>query len=534
MEWSVTDRLKLTSLTDYDEDHLINSLGSTPASVPFATTPITPGGVFNDPQEGASAFLQNTDYNDLSSRQWSQELRLQSSFSGPLNFNVGAFYFHIHRDDSTFIPSNGTTLYTAVAVPGAFIDPANPPTGAGHNYFNTQTPYELSSYAGFGEVYYSITDELKLTLGFRYTDDQKSETYIPLAFLSPGKGQLPGAFEQKAEFKEPTGRANLSWTPKLSFTDQSLFYASYSRGYKGGGFNTPDLTNSAAKTYAPEFVNAFEVGTKNTLLNHTLQLNLTGFYYKYSGYQYSTDIGLSIATTNLDTTIGGAEFESIWAPVPNLTFNANVGYLHTEVDSGPNDTSSDPFDVTAGNPNLTALKNIGATNCVGSTAGVAELVGLVDAGVVPAATVLTACPTAAAPNGPYSALGLNTSFGVPKNLTGNQLPTSPNWNVALGGQYRFGFNGWDLTPRVDVHYQSSSFGDIYNDPWDKVPGWINVNSTLTANVPSQRLQLQFYVKNLFNSTPLTASTVDGADLGDTRTAYYLDPRTYGVSVTKKF
>ena len=106
--------------------------------------------------------------------------------------------------------------------------------------------------------------------------------------------------------------------------------------------------------------------------------------------------------------------------------------------------------------------------------------------------------------------------------------------MALGGQYRFGFNGWDLTPRVDVHYQSSSFGDIYNDPWDKVPGWINVNSTLTANVPSQRLQLQFYVKNLFNSTPLTASTVDGADLGDTRTAYYLDPRTYGVSVTKKF
>ena len=534
MEWNVTDRLKLSSLTDYDEDHLIASSGSTPASSPFASTAITPGGVFNDPQEGASAFLQDSTYNDLASRQWSEELRLQSSFSGPLNFNVGAFYFHIHRDDNTFIPSNGTTLYVAAAVPGAFIDPSNPPTGAGHNYFNSQTPYELNSYAGFGEVYYNITDDLKLTLGFRYTDDQKSSTYIPLPFLSPGAGPLPGAFQQKAEFKEPTGRVNLSWTPKLSFTNQSLFYASYSRGYKGGGFNTPDLTNSAAKTYDPEFVDAFEVGTKNTLLNHTLQLNLTGFYYKYTGYQYSTDIGLSVVTTNLNTTIAGAEFESIWAPVPNLAINANIGYLHTEVDSGPNDMSVDPFDVTAGNPNLTALKSIGDTNCAGSTSGVAEFVGLVDAGILPAAALLTACPTAAAPNGAYAASGLTTTYGVAKNLTGNQLPTSPNWNVAIGAQYRFMFTDWDLTPRVDVHYQSASFGDIYNDAWDKVPGWVNVNSTLTANVPSQRLQIQLYVKNLFNSASLTASAVDGSDVGDIRTAYYLDPRTYGISITKKF
>jgi len=534
MEWNVTDRLKLSSLTGYDEDHLIASAGSTPASTPFASTAITPGGVFNDPQEGPSAFLQDSTYNDLASRQWSEELRLQSSFSGPLNFNVGAFYFHIHRDDNTYIPSNGTTLYVAVAVPGAFIDPANPPTGAGHNYFNSQTPYQLNSYAGFGEVYYNFTDDLKLTLGFRYTDDQKSSTYIPLPFLSPGEGPLPGAFQQKADFKEPTGRVNLSWTPKLSFTNQSLFYASYSRGYKGGGFNTPDLTNSAAKTYDPEFVDAFEVGTKNTLLNHTLQLNLTGFYYKYTGYQYSTDIGLSVVTTNLNTTIAGAEFESIWAPVPNLAINANVGYLHTEVDSGANDMSVDPFDVTAGNPNLTALKSIGDTNCAGSTSGVAEFVGLVDAGILPAAALLTACPTAAAPNGAYAASGLTTTYGVAKNLTGNQLPTSPNWNVAIGGQYRFMFADWDLTPRVDFHYQSASFGDIYNDAWDKVPGWVNVNSTLTANVPSQRLQIQLYVKNLFNSASLTASAVDGSDVGDIRTAYYLDPRTYGISITKKF
>ena len=81
---------------------------------------------------------------------------------------------------------------------------------------------------------------------------------------------------QRVTYREFTGRANLDWTPTLPFTDKSLFYASYSRGYKGGGFNTPcqaslgQVGGSAQAcgyplSYNPEFIDAYEVGTKNTL-----------------------------------------------------------------------------------------------------------------------------------------------------------------------------------------------------------------------------------------------------------------------------
>ena len=157
--------------------------------------------------------------------------------------------------------------------------------------------------------------------------------YTPGLFL-PGSGvtALP---EQKVTFNEPTGRLNLEWTPKLSFTDKTLLYASYSRGYKGGGFNPPQSAGQHlfSDTYAPEFINAIELGAKNTLLDGRLILNGTLFHYDYSGYQVSEIIQRTSVNENINAKIYGAEFEGIWEPVQNLRFNANVGYLHTELDN---------------------------------------------------------------------------------------------------------------------------------------------------------------------------------------------------------
>ena len=532
VEWDLTPSLKLSSLTNYNEDHIRQGAGGIPASTPFFSTPLTPGGVANDPQVGRSPYLTTVTYNNLSSRQWSEEVRLQSSFAGPINFNVGGIYFHINRYDDVFIPNNGTTLFVEAAVPKAYVDPNFRPNGSGHNYYESTSPYRLESEAAFGEVYWQATSTLKFTAGLRYTDDKKFDIYVPLAFLSPGQGPLPGQFVQKAEFREVTGRFNADWTPTLPFTDKSLVYASYACGYKGGGFNAPNLSTSQAFTYAPEFVDAFEVGTKNLLLGRSLTLNLTGFYYSYSNYQYSVDTGLSVATANINTTIYGAEFESLWSPIHNLGFNANIGFLHTRIDGGPNDQSIDPFDLTAGNASLIPLKSTSGA-CVGNVSGVATLVSLINAGAVPAAALIGACPTAAAPNGPFTALGLSTSYGVAKNITGNQLPTSPKLNVSLGAQYKIELsNAWSVTPRADYHYQSSSYGDIYNDPMNRVPGWSNVNTTVTFDNPTLQLQVQLYAKNLLNSAPITAAAVDGTSVGNIRSAFYLDPRTYGVSVSK--
>ena len=93
-----------------------------------------------------------------------------------------------------------------------------------------------------------------------------------------------------------TGRAVVNWTPKLHFTDQSMFYASYAHGYKAGGANPPgpvllQYTDTIAfpvhpLTFNPEYIDAFELGTKNTLLDGALTLNGDVFYYDYRAIRF--------------------------------------------------------------------------------------------------------------------------------------------------------------------------------------------------------------------------------------------------------
>src|SRR6185312_12407370 len=124
--------------------------------------------------------------------------------------------------------------------PGTYIDsnPISNLNGLGHNYFRSENPYTLNSWAGFGEAYYQLASDVKLTAGLRWTDDRKKFWNIPSwTFLQGGGYPVLGIVNQ--EWKEWTGRFNATWMPKLDFTDQSMFYASYSRGYKGGGANPP-------------------------------------------------------------------------------------------------------------------------------------------------------------------------------------------------------------------------------------------------------------------------------------------------------
>jgi outer membrane receptor protein involved in Fe transport len=545
-EWDVTDGLKLSSLTTYSEDRLRTRAAFQDGTVPFMEGPVTPGGVFNDPQTGPSRFVNlDEDYDNYNARQWSEEVRLQSSFQGPFNFSVGGLYLHLKRFDDIYILSNASTAATEIGNllgGNSFVDPNAAPDGSGHNYYNSRSPYTLTSTAVFGELYWQATDTIRVTLGGRYTDDKKSLTVYPVQLLNPGMGYPSDLVEQKAEFKEPTGRATVDWTPKLSFTDNTLVYASYSRGYKGGGFNAPNLVETSP-TYKPEFVNAFELGTKNTLLNRTLSLNLTGFYYDYSGYQISQVQGLGEVTANVDAEIMGLEFESVWKPTRALQFNANLGYLHTRITGGE---SIDIFNRTQNDPSLTYLKSL-TSACVGRTADVAKLIGLINSGTVPADTLTALCPTADAPNGPLSssdpaqnplaALGVTvpTFGGVPVQLKGKQLPNAPAYTLTLGAQYSFDLPGeWQGVLHGDFYHQAKSYTDIYNDPSNALKAWSNVNMTLSFARPQSGLEVQLYVKNLLNKAVVTGVGVDSESLGLSRSLNYLDPRLFGASVTKHF
>jgi outer membrane receptor protein involved in Fe transport len=358
---------------------------------------------------------------------------------------------------------------------------------------------------------------------------------------------------QKVTFRKFTGRANLDWTPTLSFTDKTLFYASYARGYKGGGFNTPcqtaigqggNIANGCPYplNYAPESINAYEIGTKNTLLGGKLQLDLDAFYYDYGGYQISTIIAKSSVNVNINTKIYGVEFEGVYSPIQNFTLNANVGYLHTRIDDGQ--TQVDTMNLTQGNPAYTLLHGLDGTACLAPTSYLAALIGggvpapFLTAGSALLPGVAGACTADgyAIANGVFhSGVDFANVNGVPEQLGGKQMPNSPHWTVSAGAQYVLNLpSDWKATLRGDWYWQDSSYARIFNAVNDYLQSYSVVNATLTFASAPMGLEVQLWAKNIFNAQPITGTYLTNDTSGLFTNVFTLDPRTYGVKLTKKF
>jgi outer membrane receptor protein involved in Fe transport len=554
LAWKATPELTLTSLTSYNKNvnHTRGDTTGGYASVPFPVSARLPTGALDDPQLGlADRFeIESGVFGD--SDQWTQEFRAQSDFAGPLNFNAGGIYVDYERLNFTYVAANLATAAVRALVPTAYIDPLREPDLSGHNYFVSRTEYKLRSKALFGEVYWQATDTLRLTVGLRYTDDHKWTRGSGSTLFTPGRGPT-FSVPQTVDFKETTGRVNLQWSPDLGFTESTIAYASYARGYKGGGFNPPGvIALGLPSAYAPEFVDAYEVGTKNTLLHGTLQLNLTAFYYDYQGYQIGRSVNKSIFNENIDATIKGVEFESVWAPVQGLRLNANAGYLDTRIKKG---VVVDSFNRTQGDPAY-VYGNSTTGGCIVRASGLAAILaapggpavmadrvcsgpasvaaGLVAAGSTPAAAAALAA-------GAYS-YGANVSLyssgageGVRQDLAGNQLPNAPKWTLSLGAQYRWELPGrWSATLRGDYYRQARSFARNNNAFFDRIRAWENINASLIVAQADDDLEFQLFVKNLRNKDTIVGFEINDENVGALRNVYVLDPRLYGVSVTKRF
>ena len=565
LEFALTPQLTVTSLSSWFRDNL-NSTEDYNRATPLRNFNVVPGvtdaaGNVPDPQVGNLNFSAAYDVSFARFKQKSQELRLQSSFDGPVNFNVGAIYIDLDSpvDGGFYVLFNTGTAYarcfnlgpcntdpaTGVSL-GApaepiFIDPNNPPTGLGHNYYLNLQAYELNSAAGFGEIYWQQTPTFKWTLGVRYTHDKKEVVNYPVTVAAPGIGfrttPLPGQpssaiYSQNVTFSETTGRFGADW----QLSDEHLLYAFYSKGYKAGGFNPaqPGSVN-VNQSFDPELVNAFELGSKNSFANGDLLLNATGFYYDYGGYQISRIVNLTTITDNIDARIYGLELEGVWQPLDGLRFDGNVGYLRTRITSG---SSVDVMNRTQGNPNLTLVKSVfTSTNCVIPTAVVA---GILQA--APAALGVL-CPEGLGrplPLGLYAGV-LNPAAsvadldGVPVNLDGRQLPNSPRWTMNFGAQQTWGIGGnWTATLRGDVYRQTSSFARVYNTQYDQLKAWSNANVAVDFANETGGWDVLFRVKNVLDKEVITDAYLTDDSSGLWTNVFLTDPRLYTLMVTKRF
>jgi outer membrane receptor protein involved in Fe transport len=559
--------------------------------------------VVNNPKTSLGAIAGGNEFNlssqgganDISyseSEQWSTEIRFSTSFDGPWNFMLAGSYMDFEN-------------YGGYNVKGVVLDyPATMlvPQGGNPDTFVTLAPgffdstgddprYELESYAMFGEAYWQATETVKFTVGLRYTNDEKDITdrqvflnFPAVTDVNTGVTTVAGTpvtgirdavqaaaaaglydadpnvdgaqawREDSVDFDEWTGRFVVDWTPDFAFTDETLIYASYSKGYKGGGINPPidtTLFPNTPETFDSEEIDAWEIGTKNSLWDNRLQANLNMFFYDYGDLQIGKIINRTSLNENTDAEIFGFEGEFIVAPTESWLLNASLSYLDTELD----DTETiDPRDPTQGRQDVTLYKDfLSAANCVvewngngpaSANEGFVEAVQNsapyiptgVDLGeglVIPSTpgvqdSAVSAC-TAIAANAADFGYGYLDSVGT--NLDGNELLAAPEWTVSLGAQYTYFFgNGMSLMGRVDYYWQDEFYSTTFNRPQDLQDSWDVVNAMATLTSANGNWFVRVWGKNLEDEDNITGTYETDPSSGLFTNTFLIEPQTYGVTV----
>ncbi|WP_373490973.1 TonB-dependent receptor [Parasphingorhabdus sp.] len=526
---------------------------------------------------------------------WSAEAIISSDLDGPFNFLVGGIYADYHLTENSYYV-NAFAIDYVTGLLGSFttLGLGLPPSFLGTPYFRNNTDeLKVKSYGLFGEVYFDISDKLKLTGGLRYNNDKKDvQARSTLASFLVPYGQTTNAFEspfvgsfdadpgtpgnqifqnRQVKFNEITGRAVLDY----KITDDNLIYASYARGYKSGGINPPlQPIFEVPESFLPEQVDSFEIGSKNTFGNGALQLNLTAFYYKYKNLQLSKIVARTAVNENIDADIYGAEVEAVVRPDPDWTINMGFSYLKTKVKG---DTfNSDPRDFGGGRSDAVIIKDItNASNCAvasssGSAAGVNQFVNtitsVINAGLVPGvAAGANLQPTTAFPSdgniastgafgicgvlqaaaaGAFAGAGIDPAAfggidyfaaGIPKNIRGNDLPQAPKYKFSAGVQYTMNFdNGMSLVPRVDLAYTGESFGSIFNGNVNRIEGYAQANAQVQLNGTEDRWYIRGFIQNIFDSNAETGLYVTDQSSGLYTNVFTLEPRRYGIGAGFKF
>ncbi|WP_226019342.1 TonB-dependent receptor [Novosphingobium sp. FKTRR1] len=515
---------------------------------------------------------------------------LSSKFDGKFNFLLGGIYGKYKlRVNDYYVDSFGLDYFSGVV--GAFtaLGAGAPPSFLATPYYrNNTSDMKLNTFGIFGEAYYSFSDKVKLTAGLRYNDDKKTLTarttlfnwLTPLGTADATTSPFIGSYDadpglsgnqlyqvRTVHFKEVTGRAVLDW----QITPDNLLYASYSRGYKSGGINPPlSPIFTVPEGFKPEFVNAFEIGSKNTFDNGKLQLNVTGFYYKYKDLQLSRIVARTSVNDNVSASIYGIEAEAIIRPIRAVTVNMSASYLHTSVSEDK--FLANPRDFGAGRSDAVIIKDItNAANCAvgantaGNVAGVNAFVntvnGLINAGAIPgvkggaglqgttsfggpdsgiasrgAYSVCAVLDAVAASNGKaFDPAGITVySSGIPVNIRGNKLPGAPNYKFSAGIQYEIPVGDLALTPRVDLVITGESTGSIFNGSINKIPSFTQANAQIQLDGPNKRWFIRGFIQNISNANSITGAYVTDQSSANFTNIFTLEPRRYGVAAGFKF
>ena len=318
---------------------------------------------------------------DDNRKTWQQELRFASDLGGAFDFVAGGFY---QRDDTDFCV-NQLLGFLDLVPPGPLPSSDSNPSGGWNNApFLLCNAQKAKSTALFAEGTFKVNDRLSLTAGGRYTWERKTWRGRQQVFIP----QLGGAFDESITIDRPLDASVYNYTagvvtvrasdnePTYRFsasykaTDDTFLYATYSRGFKGGGFNDQtggfaafgdnlELFSAAAAATKPEKADSYEAGVKTQFLNNRARLNLTGFWVDYSDLQKQIVVPIIVNDQPNQVTaffnaasarVKGIEAEATLIPTDGLTLRGVLGYQDakylkyvTEIPAGY-DLSTSPMD----------------------------------------------------------------------------------------------------------------------------------------------------------------------------------------------
>jgi iron complex outermembrane recepter protein len=458
IDWDLSDSVALTMVTAYRDERsalIIDPAGSANVSTVFAN--------------GTAEQISN-------------ELRLASTGDGRLQWLLGLYYFDEDQVDDLFVTVAGGGPVNVVA--------ANP-------YISS------ASYAAFGQVTYDLTEQLGVTLGGRYSRDERRR--FGFTVVAPGITVAPDPLPPGTFYTNDQAWERFNWRVGLDYrvNDDVLVYGSVSTGYRAGGFNA-----SSELAYDPEDITAYEVGVKSDWLDRRLRLNLAGFYYEYEDLQITAPrevAGRIQAFTQnaAEARIWGVELEALIRPSSNLSFDVSLGYLNTEF------------------RDFASIDNLCTTN--GLT---------IPAQFRPGCVTLQrfnpdGTPTIIDPDGPGPAPAGPVFDLQTVNYQGNQLANAPEITLNVGANLTlFDNEAGSLTLRGALRLVGESYLSEYNRPFDRVSSYSQSEARITYRSENEQFLVEAFVQNIENNdTPGSLSlTASGVGLS------FLPPRTYGLRI----
>ncbi len=377
------------------------------------------------------------------------EFRLVSDGDGPFNVTGGLFY---ERNKARFVGRVGGAFFGALL-----------PT------FDNRD--RLTAYSGFIEGYYKITERLKATVGLRYTHEKKFHSVVLDAdALALTGGFLPATAQARTTFSNTSPRFVLSYD-----AGTVNYYASFNRGFKSGGFNSPAF--GIDPPLKPETISAYEIGAKYRSPDGRVRLSTAAFHYDWKNVQvaFITGGGAGIQQQNAAASrISGGEISLDWVPTSSVTLNAGVAYTHARFKSFGN----------------AAVYNINpATGTLSATAA---------------------------------------------NLKGFRLPHAPDFTANGSVTYRFGLPAdWHgditLAARQSSQYDYTAGGGGQLRA-SRQPAFALVNLSGTFKTPDERIELGWFVTNLTARKHI--QLISTGDTGVYETP--AEPRLYGVTAKYSF